>query len=58
MNGNSDLRNSDINFFNAINSIDNCYGTYAYGPINEQFKFDFNKKFNLDDNIMNKKKHK
>ena len=55
VNGNSDLRNSDINFFNAINSIDNCYGTYAYGPINEQFKFDFNKKFNLDDNIMNKK---
>ena len=43
-NGNNDIRTSDINFYQSIKTIDNCYGTFNYGPINDQFISDFNQK--------------
>ena len=47
-NRNYSVRNSDINTINSINQIDNCYGTFAYGPLNGQSFSDVDKIYNLD----------
>ena len=52
-NGNYNIRNSDA--FNSINHIDNCYNTFAYGPLNGQSSFlEINKKNNLENIFQNK----
>lgn len=45
LNGNYDIRNSDVNLYQSIKTIDNCYGTINYGPINEQLISNLNQKF-------------
>lgn len=30
------LKNSDLNIFQSLKSIDNCYNTFAYGPLNSR----------------------
>ena len=47
-NGNYSIRNSDVNAFNSISKIDNCYNTFAYGPLNGQSYIDINKKDNQE----------
>ena len=51
-NGNYNIRNSDA--FHTINNIDNCFNTFAYGPLNGQSILDINKKNFLENNYLNK----
>ena len=53
-NGNYTIRKSDVKAFNAFKKIDNCYNTFAYGPLNGQSYIDLNKKESLDNNYSNK----
>ena len=55
INGNDDLIKSDINSVESINSIDNSFNTYVYGPLNKKYKSDFNKKYNMDETNKNTK---
>ena len=47
-------RDSDLNLFQSIKSIDNCYNTFAYGPMDAKAIADINRKFNLNDSYINK----
>ena len=50
----SNIRNSDINVFQTLSSIDNYYSTFAYGPLNGQSILDIKKKYTLENNYKNK----
>ena len=57
-NNNSDLflgedenfKNSDLNIFQSLKSIDNCYNTFAYGPLNARSMSKISQIYGLEDN--------
>ena len=50
-NGNYNIRNSDV--FHTMHYIDNCYSTFAYGPLDGQSFLDINKKNILENKMSN-----
>jgi len=54
LNGNYDMRKPEINAFQSIKTLDNCYGTINYGPLNDHFSSNFNKKYFLDEKLSKK----
>ena len=50
-NGNYNIRHSDA--FHTINHINNCFNTFAYGPLNGQSILEVNQRNNLQNKILN-----
>ena len=48
------IRNSDLNLFQSIKAIDNCYNTFAYGALNDKTINEINKKNNSNYSYINK----
>ena len=44
------LQNSDLNIFQSLKSIDNCYNTFAYGPLNARSMSKISQIYGLEDN--------
>lgn len=44
------LKNSDLNIYQSLKSIDNCYNTFAYGPLNSRSMSKIGQIYGLEDN--------
>jgi hypothetical protein len=44
------FKNSDLNIFQSLKSIDNCYNTFAYGPLNARSMSKISQIYGLEDN--------
>ena len=44
------FKNSDLNIFQSLKSLDNCYNTFAYGPLNARSMSKISQIYGLEDN--------
>lgn len=44
------IKNSDLNIYQSLKSIDNCYNTFAYGPLNSRTMSKIGQIYGLEDN--------